>query len=136
MKKKSILAMALSLAVVSSFSACGDFTTVNYDVPTYADDKQITIGAWSGSRHDLTDAELYNLKQAGFNLLVGLRPEKVTETEALDRCAEFGINVLLDQRPGAKTPRPSRRLNRASRQAKTPRPSRRLSRAVLLDRGI
>lgn len=100
MKKKSILAMALSLAVVSSFSACGDFTTVNYDVPTYADDKQITIGAWSGSRHDLTDAELYNLKQAGFNLLVGLRPEKVTETEALDRCAEFGINVLLDQRPG------------------------------------
>ena len=100
MKKKSILAMALSLAAVSSFSACGDLMTVNYDVPTYADDKQITIGAWSGSRHDLTDAELYNLKQAGINLLVGLRPEKISEMDALDRCAEFGINVLLDQRPG------------------------------------
>ena len=100
MKTKSILAMTLSLAIVSSFSACGDLKMADYDIPTYADDKQITIGAWSGSRHDLTDAELYNLQKAGINLLVGLRPEKTSEMEALDRCAEFGINVLLDQRPG------------------------------------
>lgn len=102
MKKKSIISMAILLATVSSFSACGDFMPVNYAIPTYADDKQITIGAWSGSRHDLTDAELYNLREAGFDLLVGLRPEKTSEMEALDRCAEFGINVLLDQRPGIR----------------------------------
>lgn len=102
MKMKSIIAMVLSLAVISSFSACGDVTAENYEIPTYEDNKQITIGAWSGSRHDLTDAELYNLREAGFNLLVGLRPEKTTEMEALDRCAEFGINVLLDQRSNVR----------------------------------
>lgn len=101
MKKNSIITVALSLAIVSSFSACGNSAIV-FDIPTYVDDKQITIGAWSGSRHDLTDAELYNLKEAGFDLLVGLRPEKTSEVEALDHCAEFGINVLLDQRPGVR----------------------------------
>ena len=103
MKKKFIMALALSLAIVSSFSACGATTgtteSVELDIPTYVDDKAITIGVWNGSRHDLTDMELYNLQQAGINLLVGANPTMISQVDLLDRSAEFGINVLLDQRP-------------------------------------
>lgn len=103
MKKKFITALALTLAFVSSFSACGGQTsntkTVELDIPTYVDDRGVTIGIWNGSRHDLTDMDLYNLQQAGIDLLVGAAPQKITELDLLTRSAEFGINVLLDQRP-------------------------------------
>lgn len=101
MKKKFLAALALSLAFVSSFSACGkpDAQNIEFDVPTYEDDKAITIGVWNGSRHDLTDMELYNLQQAGIDLLVGANPTTITEVDLIDRSADFGINVLIDQRP-------------------------------------
>lgn len=103
MKKKFITALALSLAFVCSFSACGggnaNVEDIQFNIPTYEDDKDITIGIWNGSRHDLTDKDLYNLQQAGINLLVGVNPTTMTEVDLIDRSADFGINVLVDQRP-------------------------------------
>ena len=99
MKKKLFTILAALLAFVMTFTACGTPTAVEFDVPTYQDDKNLTIGVWNGSRHDLNDAELYNLQKAGVNLLVGAHPTEISEVDLLDRSAEFGINVLLDQRP-------------------------------------
>ena len=96
MKKKFIAALALSLAFVSTLCSCG---SAKLQVPTYKDDKAITIGVWNGSRHDLSDMELYNLQQAGIDLLVGVGPKNITEEDLLTRCADFGINCLIDQRP-------------------------------------
>lgn len=96
MKKKLIFTTALALATVSSFSACA--SSIKFDVPTYADDKEITIGVWNGSRHDLTDFDIYNLKQAGVNLLVGADPTAISQQQLVERCAEFGMNVILDGR--------------------------------------
>ena len=96
MKKKFIAALALSLAVVSTLCSCG---STKLQVPTYKDDKAITIGIWNGSRHDMTDMELYNLQQAGIDLLVGVGPKSMSEEDLLTRCADFGINCLIDQRP-------------------------------------
>ncbi|MBQ8393976.1 MAG: hypothetical protein IJX49_00200 [Clostridia bacterium] len=98
MKKKLVLATALTLATVSSFSACS--SNVAFALPTYADDKEITIGIWNGSRHDLNDLDLYNLQQAGINLLVGADPTKMSQRELVERSAEFDINVILDGREG------------------------------------
>ena len=98
MKKNLILATALTLATVSSFSACS--SSVKFDVPTYTDDKEITIGVWNGSRHDLTEFDIYNLKEAGVNLLVGADPRMITPKQLVERCSEFGMNVILDGRDG------------------------------------
>lgn len=97
MNKKSMITIALSAISAFSFVSCSA-EPVELAIPTYADDKKITIGIWNGSRHDLNDTDLYNLQNAGIDLLVGPNPSKYTEMDLIDRCAKFGINVLLDQR--------------------------------------
>ena len=99
MNKKSITALVLTAAIASSVVMTGCESTVKYALPTYADDKEITLGIWNGSHHDLSDFELKNLQDAGINLLIGQYVKKTPLVEFIDRCAEFGLDIIPDQRP-------------------------------------
>lgn len=99
MNKKSITALALTAAIVSSIAMTGCESTVKFDLPTYVDDKEITLGIWNGSHHDLSDFELQNLQDAGINLLIGQYVRKTPLVDFIDRCAEFGLDIIPDQRP-------------------------------------
>lgn len=102
MKNKLFIAMAALVATVGTIilpSCSQQPTTIEYDIPTYEDNKDITIGVWNGSHHDLSDMELDNLRKAGVNLLVGDYVRKTPLIDFIDRCAEFDLDIIPDQRP-------------------------------------
>ena len=99
MKNKFFIAMAALVATVGTVvlpSCSQQPTTIEFDIPTYEDNKDINIGVWNGSHHDLSDMELDNLRKAGVNLLVGDYVRKTPLIDFIDRCAEFGLDQTLE----------------------------------------
>ncbi len=71
-------------------------------LPTFVD--TLTIGTWAGSYHHFTDERLSELKKAGITKILGVNPAYVGSENnndvsvLLDRCAKFGISVVIDLR--------------------------------------
>ncbi len=71
-------------------------------LPTSVD--TMTIGTWAGSYHHFTDERLAELKKAGITKLIGVNPAYVGSENnndvavLLDRCAKYGISVVIDLR--------------------------------------
>ena len=71
-------------------------------LPTSVD--TLTIGTWAGSYHHFTDERLAELKAAGITKLIGVNPAYVGSENnndvavLLDRCAKYGICVVIDLR--------------------------------------
>lgn len=99
MTKRVLISIVLAMIMMVFTSCTNKNSSSNYDIPTYEDNKEIMIGVWNGSHHDLTDMELYNLQEAGVNLLVGDFVQRTSLVDFIDRCAEFNINIIPDQRP-------------------------------------
>ena len=98
MKKIQAASLATALCMVCALSACGE-TNYQFDVPSYDEDMEITIGVWNGSHFDLSETELSNLQEAGVNLLLGTYTKNVDLGVFIDQCAEYGLNIIADQRP-------------------------------------
>lgn len=77
-----------------------DFGTVA--LPTSTD--TLTVGTWVGSYHHFTDERLSELRNAGITKLIGVNPAYVggennnDVATLLDRCAKYGISVVIDLR--------------------------------------
>ena len=54
MKKIQAASLATALCMVCALSACGE-TNYQFDVPSYDEDMEITIGVWNGSHFDLSE---------------------------------------------------------------------------------
>ncbi len=97
--KKKIFTLALAgVLALTAFGGCtsgGDDSEKSYVVPTYEDDKEITIGVWNGSFVYLKDQHIADLADAGINLLVG---HYDVTTEFLDNCAAHNVSVIPDER--------------------------------------
>ena len=71
-------------------------------LPTSVD--TLTIGTWAGSYHHFTDERLSELKNAGITKILGVNPAYVGSENnndvavLLDRCAKYGISVVIDLR--------------------------------------
>lgn len=66
-----------------------------YNIPTYEDDKEITIGVWGGSYMSLNDQDAADLADAGISLFAGYHD---VQQSVLDIFAAHNISVLPDER--------------------------------------
>lgn len=96
--KKQILAMiALLLCIAMIFVGCGK--PAEPYVPEFTDDKEIIIGAWSGSMTKYDTQQFSNLEMADINLLVASSENFIQyNTTFFDMAEAAGVRVLPDSR--------------------------------------
>ena len=84
------------------FNAAADTEFGDVLLPSTND--TLTIGVWNGSYHHFTDERLAELKAAGITKIMGINPLYVGSENnndvsvLLDRCARYGISVIMDLR--------------------------------------
>ena len=103
--RKLYLAIVISSLVPMLLTFCkkGD-VQVNVEdliVPTFSNDKKINIGAWSWTVKNFNNTQLSNLKDAGFNLLIGTFNDHNDNADSalLSRANEYDIDLIIDKRP-------------------------------------
>lgn len=103
--RKLYLAIVISSLVPMLLTYCkkGD-VQVNVEdliVPTFSSDKKINIGAWSWTVKNFNNTQLSNLKDAGFNLLIGTFNDQNDNADSalLSRADEYDIDLIIDKRP-------------------------------------
>ena len=95
------LVFALIPALLACQSGKGETIDINdLNVPTFANDKHVTIGAWSWTTKNVNNTQLSDLKDAGINLLIGtFNNGDSADSSLLDRASEYGIDLIIDKRP-------------------------------------
>ncbi len=104
MKIKKIITLALAVTMAFSVSACsgggnkpdnngGNNVKKEYIVPTYDDEKDLTIGVWQGSFVYLKENHVADLKDAGVNTFVGCHD---VDKSVLDLFSTNGISVIAE----------------------------------------
>ncbi len=68
-----------------------DSYIMDYIIPEYDENLEMTIGAWNGSYTVFTQENINDLKNTGINVLVGNVP---TDSVFLDKIKEAGISVI------------------------------------------
>lgn len=96
--KKIISMLALTVCLTILLSGCGNVSLEDLHIPTFEDDQEMVIGAWSGSMANWNEQHFSYLQDANINLLLGTS-EYITHTEQLFDMAEAaGVRVIPDSR--------------------------------------
>ena len=96
--KRIISILALTVCLAMLLSACGNVSLEDLRTPTFEDDQEMVIGAWSGSMANWNEQHFSYLQDAEINLLLGTS-EYIAYTEQLFDMAEAaGVRVIPDSR--------------------------------------
>ena len=105
MRKINLYSLIALLAGVPAIlvSCTNEVKPVSIDdlyIPTFNNDKQVQVGAWSWTTRMITEQQLKDVKDADMNLLIGTFSNNEAGYESLiTRANKYDIDFIFDKRP-------------------------------------